>query len=118
MPGKIKVRGGFSFLKKKNLPQAWQQPNCLVNWTMRLVKFMNWQSSFSRGDLGENPITSLRAGFLRMPAQERFFGEIAMLDGKARIADATSVSETKVMPLGQACPIPVWVEPAGYCQRR
>lgn len=87
----------------------------LIAEEMRPVTFTNGQSIFSRGDLGREPYYlvegRVRLSILSVEGRElafahagagTVFGEIAMLDGKARTADATAVAKTKAMSLGQA----------------
>ena len=87
----------------------------LIAEEMRPVTFTNGQSIFSRGDLGRELYYivegRVRLSILSVEGRElafahagagTVFGEIAMLDGKARTADATAVAKTKAMSLGQA----------------
>lgn len=82
---------------------------------MRPISFTAGQSIFSRGDAGKELfyVTSglVRLSILTAEGRElafthagagSIFGEIAMLDGKARTADATAVTKTEAMSLGQA----------------
>ena len=86
----------------------------LIAQEMRPVTFSNGQSIFSRGDPGRELYYivegRVRLSILSVEGRElafahasagTVFGEIAMLDGKARTADATAVSKTKAMSLGQ-----------------
>ena len=87
----------------------------LIAEEMRPVTFTNGESIFSRGDLGRELYYivegRVRLSILSVEGRElafahasagTVFGEIAMLDGKARTADATAVAKTKAMSLGQA----------------
>ncbi|MEM7751019.1 MAG: Crp/Fnr family transcriptional regulator [Pseudomonadota bacterium] len=87
----------------------------LIAQEMRPVTFTNGQSIFSRGDPGRELYYivegRVRLSILSVEGRElafahasegTVFGEIAMLDGKARTADATAVAKTKAMSLGQA----------------
>jgi len=81
---------------------------------MRRVTFNSGQSIFSRGDRGEELYLVLkgrvRLSVLTADGRElsfahaepgSVFGEIAMLDGHARTADATGVGKVEAMALGQ-----------------
>ncbi|MGI9424513.1 MAG: Crp/Fnr family transcriptional regulator [Hyphomicrobiaceae bacterium] len=87
----------------------------LIVKEMRPVAFTAGQSIFSRGDAGKELyyVTNglVRLSILTAEGRElafthagagSIFGEIAMLDGKARTADATAVTKTEAMTLGQA----------------
>lgn len=80
---------------------------------MRPVAFKSGQSIFSRGDPGREMyfIVDGRVRLSILSAEGRelafahagsgaVFGEIAMIDGKARTADATAVAKTNAMSLG------------------
>ena len=80
---------------------------------MRPVAFKSGQSIFSRGDPGRDMyfIVDGRVRLSILSAEGRelafahagsgaVFGEIAMIDGKARTADATAVAKTNAMSLG------------------
>jgi CRP/FNR family transcriptional regulator, cyclic AMP receptor protein len=81
---------------------------------MRRVRFNSGQSIFSRGDRGDELYLVLngrvRLSVLTADGRElsfahaepgSVFGEIAMLDGNARTADATSVGKVEAMALGR-----------------
>lgn len=87
----------------------------LIAQEMRPTNFTAGQSIFSRGDPGKELFYVLegRVKLSIFTAEGRelafahagagtIFGEIAMLDGKARTADATAVTKTKAMSLGHA----------------
>lgn len=80
---------------------------------MRPVSFTSGQSIFSRGDVGQELylVTKGRVRLSILSAEGRelsfahagpgaIFGEIAMLDGDVRTADATAVGKTEAMVLG------------------
>jgi CRP/FNR family transcriptional regulator, cyclic AMP receptor protein len=80
---------------------------------MRPVNFTSGQSIFSRGDKGQELylVTKGRVRLSILSAEGRelsfahagpgaIFGEIAMLDGDVRTADATAVGKTEAMVLG------------------
>ncbi|MGI9524416.1 MAG: Crp/Fnr family transcriptional regulator [Hyphomicrobiaceae bacterium] len=82
---------------------------------MRPTSFTSGQSIFSRGDPGKELyfIVDGRVRLSILSAEGRelafahagpgsIFGEIAMIDGKARTADATAVAKTSAMSLGHA----------------
>lgn len=85
----------------------------LIAKEMRPVAFKSGQSIFSRGDPGREMyfIVDGRVRLSILSAEGRelafahagagaIFGEIAMIDGKARTADATAVAKTNAMSLG------------------
>lgn len=82
---------------------------------MRPVSYSSGQSIFSRGDKGQELylVTKGRVRLSILSAEGRelsfahaspgaVFGEIAMLDGDVRTADATAVGKTEAMVLGHA----------------
>jgi CRP-like cAMP-binding protein len=82
---------------------------------MRQASFTSGQSIFSRGDIGQELylVTKGRVRLSILSAEGRelsfahagpgaVFGEIAMLDGDVRTADATAVGKTEAMVLGHA----------------
>lgn len=82
---------------------------------LRPVTFAAGHLIFARGDQGQELYVVLsgrvRLSVLSIDGREltfnhagagEIFGEIAMLDGKARTADATAVEETRAMLLGRA----------------
>ncbi len=86
----------------------------LIAKEMRPVAFTSGQSIFSRGDLGRELyfIVQGRVRISILSAEGRelafahagegsIFGEIAMLDGGPRTADATAVAKTSAMSLSQ-----------------
>ncbi len=87
----------------------------LIAKEMRPVTFSSGQTIFTRGDIGRELYFivegRVRLSILSVEGRElafahagsgSIFGEIAMIDGKARTADATAVNKTTAMSLGQA----------------
>lgn len=87
----------------------------LIAKEMRPVVFTAGQTIFTRGDLGRDLYFivdgRVRLSILTSEGRElafahagngSIFGEIAMIDGKARTADATAVKKTRAMSLGHA----------------
>lgn len=94
-----------------NLDEGTRQ---LIAKEMRPVSFAAGQSIFSRGDLGRELYFivqgRVRLSILSVEGRElafahagegSIFGEIAMLDGGPRTADATAVAKTDAMSLSQ-----------------